>query len=202
MTTEVLNDHHEHHDHHQEIASKVTFGFWIYILTDCIMFASLFATYSVLHNNTYGSISIHDIVCLPYTLVQTLILLVSTLTNGFMFSNILKRRPGHTMFWLGVTFILGILFFAMGMHEFIDLIHKGYNWQGSAFLSSFFVLSATLYIHIIVGLLWMIILMIQLSMKNVTHTMKTRFTCFGLFWNYLNIIWVIIFTIVYLMGAI
>ncbi len=201
MTTPAFNTT-IHHIQHHDASSKVIFGFWIYILTDCILFASLFATYIVLYNNTYGGPGIAQVTSLPYGLIQTLIIIFSTLTFGFGFAAIYRGNRNQVMFWLVITFLLGLAFLGMEQQQFAHLLHQGYSWQTSAFLTVFFSLIGIYGLHILVALLWIIILMIQLSSQNLTSMMKTRLTCLSLFWNFLNIVWVFIFTIVYLMGAI
>lgn len=198
MTTQAL-DHHDHHDHHN-VDAKVTFGFWTYLMTDCIMFAAMFATYTVLRNNTYGGPGIQQITHLPFIFIQTLVLLVSAYTSGLAYVAVHRNSKAKIVFWSVVTFILGAIFTWMGFHDFARIINQGYNWQTSGFLSAYFTLIMAHTLHVIIGLLWIVILMIQLSYKDVP-VMKRRFTCLNMFWNFLNIIWLIIFTIVYLMGA-
>ncbi|MFN7097389.1 MAG: cytochrome c oxidase subunit 3 [Gammaproteobacteria bacterium] len=188
--------------HYEDSNSKVIFGFWIFILTDFILFAALFATYSVLHNNTYGGVGIKDIVDLPYSLVQSLIFVTSSLSYGLGIVAMKKNEQKSLLFWLGVTFILGLAFVSLEFNEFAKLVHAGHTWQSSAFLSSFFTLVGLQGIHVTIGLLWIVIVMIQLTMQHINPTMRTRLACLGLFWDFLNIIWIFIFSIVYLMGAI
>ncbi len=167
--------------HHEDDGSKVIFGFWIFILTSFISFATLFATYAVLHNNTYGGISAKDVVRLPYALLQSLIFLSSSFTLGLAIISFKKELHCKTMFWLGVSFVIGLIFVGLEFNEFARLIHTGSSWQTSAFLSSFFTLVGFHTVNVIVGLLWMIVLMVQFSAKGITSTMRTRFSCLGLF---------------------
>lgn len=200
MTRSVLDDHAHHHEDAPN--DKVIYGFWVYIMTDCILFASLFATYAVLHNNTYGSIGITQVARLPYVFGQTLFLLTSGFTYALALLGLHQHNVKQLRFGLLVTFLLGCGFLGLEFHEFAHLVQNGYSWQTSAFLSAFFTLVGIHGIHVLVGLAWIIILMIQLSMKGINGMMKTRFACLGLFWDFLNIMWILIFTIVYLMGAI
>ncbi len=193
---------HEHDHHEEEIASKVTFGFWIYLMTSAILFAALFATYAVLHNNTYGSVNIQQITILPCVLMQTGVLLASVFTCGISAIAFHKKSLLATQFWLFLTFILALFFVLMQWHGFVHLFKAGYTWQGSAFLSSYFTLLGMHFFNVIAGLIWIVVLMIQLAMKAPVAMMKTRLTCLGLFFSFLNIIWVAIFTIIYLLGAI
>lgn len=198
MTTHALHEH----AHHDDVPSKVIFGFWIYIMTDGILFAALFATYAVLHNNIWNGPGIQQIATLPYVLVQTLVLLTSVFTYGLASVALRGGHKNRILFWLTITFLLGLVFLGFEWQQFANLIAHGNSWQTSAFLSIFFSLVGLHGMHIVAGMLWIIILMIQLRMKNITATMQTRLACLGLFWNFLNIMWLFIFTIVYLMGAI
>jgi cytochrome o ubiquinol oxidase subunit 3 len=196
MTTHAL----DHHD--DQPNNKVIFGFWVYIMTDCILFASLFATYAVLRNNTYGGVSIIQVTHLPYVLMQSLLLITSGMTYGFSLIGMDKKSRGLILFWLGCTFLLGLGFLAIESCQFMQLIANGSTWKTSAFLSAYFSLVGIHGLHVAIGLVWIIILMMQLLMQNITPMMQTRLACLGLFWDFLNIIWVAIFTIVYLMGVI
>ena len=191
-------EHHEHHD----AGSKVIFGFWVYIMTDCILFATLFATYAVLRNNTYGAPGIQEITHLPLVLTETLLLLVSTFIYGLGSAAMHKDRLGGVMLALIITFVLGLAFADLEYHQFSALVQMGASWKASAFLSSFFGLVGLHWVHVIVGLVWMLVLMMQLCLQKLSTTMKTRLICLGMFWNFLNILWIFIFTIVYLMGVI
>lgn len=198
MTTHAVSNE----SHYEDSNSKVIFGFWIFILTDFILFAALFAAYAVLHNNTYGGLGIKDIVDLPYSLLQSLIFVSSSLSYGLGIVALKKGDQRTLMFWLGVTFLLGLTFVCLEFNEFAKLVQNGHSWQSSAFFSSFFTLVGLQGIHVTVGLLWIVIVMIQLYMQRITPMMRTRLACLGLFWDFLNIIWIFIFSIVYLMGAI
>ena len=193
--------HEEHDQHHEDPASKTLFGFWIYIMTDAILFATLFATYAVLHHNTYGGPGIGQVACLPHVFIQTLVFLVSSVTYGLSFAAFHSARKKQFMLWLGITFLLGLGFLGMQMHEFANILHSGYSWQSSAFLSTYFTLMGIFSIHVVMALVWILILALQTSMQGLSLAMKTRFTCLGFFWNFLNLMWIVTFTIVYLMGA-
>lgn len=206
MTNEILNTSqhaaHHHHHHHHDTESKVIFGFWIFVLSDAILFATLFAAYVVLQNNIFGGINITQVATLPFVLTQTLLLLTSSFTYGMGMVSLRKNCKNKMMPWLLITLVLGLIFVGMEFNQFANLINNGYSWKNSAFLSAYFSLVGLQGLHVATALLWLVILMIQLTKQNVTITMKTRFSCFGLFWDFLNIVWVFIFTIVYLMGAI
>ena len=183
-------------------ADKTIFGFWIYVMTDAIMFATLFAVYAVLHNNTFGGPGVQQVANLHHMLIQTLFLIFSAFTFGLCFSSFHRNKKVGTLFWLCISFVLGLIFLNIEFHDLSTLFSMGYTWQKSAFLSSYFALLGIHGIHIAVGLLWMFILFCQLISQGFTSTIKNRFTCLGLFWNFLNLIWLLVFSIVFLMGAI
>ena len=181
--------------------SKSSLGFWIYLMTDCILFASLFATFAVLRNSTAGGPAGHDLFGLPFVLTETLLLLTSSFTCGL---GVLAAKSGnakHVMGWFGITFLLGLAFLGLELSEFSNLAQKGNSWSKSAFLSSFFTLVGTHGLHITVGLLWMAVLMQKIIKNGLTKTIIKRLALLGLFWHFLDIVWIFIFTIVYLMGV-
>lgn len=185
----------------EEDNSKTVFGFWVYLMTDCVLFASLFAVYAVLHGNTFGGPSGRQIFSLPYVLTETLILLTSSFTCGLATLALQRRDKRQVLFWFGVTFLLGLAFLGMEVSEFRHLIIEGNSWRRSGFLSSYFVLVATHGLHITIGLLWMGVLMAQVLRKDLTAGTVRRLTLLSLFWHFLDLIWIFIFTMVYLMGA-
>jgi cytochrome o ubiquinol oxidase subunit III len=193
MTESVINYSDAHH--------RTIFGFWVYLMTDCILFATLFATYAVLHNNTYGGPSGRELFSLPFVLTETLLLLTSSFTCGLTALAARCDEKNKVIAWFGVTFLLGLSFLTMEVTEFTHLFHEGNGWQRSAFLSSFFTLVGTHGLHITAGLLWMIVLVIQMGRRGLTPTILKRQTCLRLFWHFLDVIWIFIFTFVYLMGA-
>ncbi len=194
MNTKV--DHH----HHDAEATDV-FGFFMYIMTDAILFASLFATFLVLHHpGAYGPAFKHFIE-LPYVLGETGFLLASNLVFGFAVLCLYRNKLKSLISFLIVTFILGAGFVGMEIHEFIDLAHKGYSWHTSGAASAFFALVGTHGLHVSFGLLWILVMIIQLCTLKITKETKRRMIYLGLFWNFLDIIWIFVFTIVYLMGA-
>lgn len=199
MSAQALDIHsHEHHDD----GEKDVFGFWIYIMSDCVLFAAIFAVYAVLYKNTFGGPGAGDVASLSFVLVETLLLLTSSFTYGLA---MLARHHGgkqQVIFWLGCTFILGACFLAMELYEFAHLIHEGHTWAKSAFLSAFFTLVGTHGLHVFMGLIWMAMLMVQLSQRGVTPVTSKKLTCLGLFWHFLDIVWIFVFSVVYLMGAI
>lgn len=181
--------------------SKTVFGFWVYLMTDCILFATLFATYAVLKNSTHGGPSSNDIFELPFVLTETLILLTSSFVCGLALLAARQRKLNSTILLLSITALLGAAFVSMELYEFNKLISEGHGWQHSAFLSAFFVLVATHGLHISVGLLWLFVLMGRLKLKGFTPGTLRKLTLFGLFWHFLDIVWIFIFSIVYLLGV-
>ncbi|HBC7418615.1 TPA: cytochrome o ubiquinol oxidase subunit III [Serratia marcescens] len=203
MSTETLTNHnaaHTEHGHHDAGETKV-FGFWIYLMSDCILFASLFATYAVLVNGTAGGPSGKDIFDLKFVLVETFLLLFSSITYGMAMIAMNKGKVGGVNTWLFLTFLFGLGFVAMEIYEFHHLIAEGFGPDRSAFLSSFFALVGTHGLHVTSGLIWIIVLMIQVSKFGLTATNKTRLMCLSLFWHFLDVVWICVFTVVYLLGV-
>lgn len=204
---EVHHDPHLHGDTslpdtHQDTFSKNVLGFWIYLMTDCILFATLFATYAVLHTSTFGGPSSQDLFSLPLSFAETMILLCSSVTCGFALLSALKSKTSQIIGWLAVTFLLGAFFIAIELYEFHHLISEGNSWTKSAFLSSFFTLVGTHGLHVSVGLLWMTVMIGQLLYWGVTVDTFRRLVIFSLFWHFLDLVWIFIFTFVYLIGVI
>jgi cytochrome o ubiquinol oxidase subunit III len=202
MTESVALPQKQYPDPHQDTFAKNVFGFWTYLMTDCILFATLFITYAVLHNSTFGGPTTHDLFDLSTTLAETLVLLFSSVTCGFGMLAALHNKTHRIIGWFIIAFLLGLSFVVIELTEFTHLVHEGHSWQRSAFLSSFFTLVGTHGFHVSVGLLWMIVLMVQLAVYGLTvHTFR-RLVCFSLFWHFLDLVWIFIFTFVYIMGVI
>lgn len=176
-------------------------GFWIYLMTDCVLFASLFATYAVLRDSTFGGPSGKDLFDPPFVLAETLLLLTSSFICGLM---VLAARSGarrRVIMALIATFLLGAAFLTLELTEFTQLVAEGHSWQSSAFLSAFFTLVGTHGLHISVGLIWIGVMIGQLIVRGLTAGTTRRLVLFSLFWHFLDVIWIFIFTIVYLMGV-
>ncbi len=180
---------------------KAVFGFWTYLMTDCVLFASIFAVYIVLHNNTYGGPNASQLFSLRYALTETLILLTSSFTCGLARLAAFKGAKNQVLAWFVLVFLLGGCFVGLELKEFSRLVHEGNSWQRSAFLSAFFTLVGTHGLHISIGLLWLLILFWQLLTRGVTAYTFKRLTCFSMFWHFLDVVWIFIFTLVYLNGA-
>ena len=199
MSTHALTTDHNHH--HNSDATDI-FGFWLYIMTDCILFASLFATFLVLHHPGAVGPSLKPFINLPYVLVETFFLLASNFTYCLAIFGINKNKLSIVIFWLILTFILGAGFIIMEVSEFINLSAEGYAWNISGAASAFFTLVGTHGFHVTMGLLWILVMIMQLPIFKINRDMARRMVYLGLFWNFLDIIWIFLFTIVYLMGAV
>ncbi|HQU07971.1 MAG: cytochrome o ubiquinol oxidase subunit III [Parcubacteria group bacterium 21-54-25] len=186
--------------HTHEQSDTAVFGFWIYIMSDTIIFACLFATYAVLHNNTFGGPGARELFNLPFVLTETLILLTSSFTAGLGILAAHRRNKPQVLGWFIASLVLGLSFLALEFHEFSALIHAGHGPSTSAFLSAYFVLVGTHGLHVAIGALWMVLLLVQVARKALTETNVRRLTMLSLFWHFLDVIWILIFTIVYLMA--
>ncbi|WP_345424098.1 cytochrome o ubiquinol oxidase subunit III [Halioxenophilus aromaticivorans] len=191
----------DHGDEHPDSSNITTFGFWIYLMTDCLLFASVFATYAVLFMNTAGGPSGPDIFELPYVAVETATLLVSSITYGFAMIAAHQQKRSQVLGWLMVTFALGAIFIAMEVNEFHHLISEGYGPSRSAFLSSFFALVGMRGLHVTAGLVWMVVLLLEVTKKGLPKRTVTRLSCLSLFWHFLDVVWVCVFSVVYLLGV-
>lgn len=198
MSTEVLT--HKLHAHHDTGANKV-FGFWIYLMSDCIIFGSLFATYIVMTTGTAGGPTGKDIFDLHYVLIETFLLLFSSITYGMAMIGMHKNNTRSVMTWLVLTFLLGAGFIGMEINEFHHLVNEGFGPSRSGFLTAFFSLVGTHGLHVTAGLLWMLVMMAQVLLRGLTAVNRTRLMCLSLFWHFLDIIWIWVFTVVYLTGA-
>ncbi len=189
-------------DPHQDTFSKTVLGFWLYLMTDCLIFASLFCVYAILHQNTFGGPSAKEIFSLSTAFAETMILLFSSVTCGFAMLLSLKKKKNQVITWLAISFLLGASFIGLELHEFADFVREGYSWKRSAFLSSYFGLVGTHGLHVSIGLLWMVIMIGQVLWLGINVDTFRRLVVFSLFWHFLDVVWIFIFTFVYLMGVI
>ncbi len=194
-------EHESYPDMHHDTYSKTVFGFWVYLMTDLVLFGTLFATYAVLSNSTFGGPSAKDLFYLPFTLIETLVLLFSSFTIGIAGAAAHRKEKKMCITFFAITFVLGAVFMGMMWNELSSLVRAGHGWDQSAFLSSYFTLMGTLGLHVLFGLLWMIVLLIPVWRQGISHVSLRRLTCLKMFWQFLNIIWVLIFSFVYLMGV-
>ena len=181
------------------LLSKTTIGFWVYLMTDCILFASLFATFVVLRTSTASGPSGQEIFSLPVVLAETIILLTSSFSCGIALLGIKAKNVRQVVSALTVTYALGVAFLTIEISEFAKLISEGHGPQQSAFLSGFFTLVGTHGLHIFVGLIWLLVLAGVLAKRGMTEKWIRQATLFGLFWHFLDLVWIFIFTVVYLM---
>ncbi len=179
---------------------KTILGFWVYLMTDLLTFTILFATYAVLSGNTAGGPSANELFSLPFVLIETLILLTSSFTVGLGSIAMKRLDKNQVIFWLSVTFCLGTAFLGMELYEFSKLIAEEASWQRSAFLSSFFALVGTHGLHIAIGLLWIIVSVIMVWTRGLTAFVNSKLQRLSLFWHFLDIVWIFIFTLVYLLA--
>ena len=184
--------------HEEEANDRVMFGFWVYLMTDLLMFAVLFAVYAVLNGSTVGGPSGRDLFSLPLVLQSTFALLFSSFTCGVGMIAARRGSRNQVLSWFGITFVLGLVFLGLTLKEFGTLIQEGQTWRNNAFLSSFFALVGTHALHIIFGLLWMAITLIYVMKRGLTEHMIRKLAMLSLFWHFLDIVWIFIFTIVYL----
>ncbi|MYN06829.1 cytochrome o ubiquinol oxidase subunit III [Massilia sp. FT127W] len=186
-------------EHHPENGTLL--GFWIYLMSDCLIFAVLFATYAVLGRNYAGGPTGAELFDLKLVALNTSMLLLSSITYGFAMLEAGRKRLGATMGWLIVTGLFGAAFISLELYEFVHLLHENAGPQRSAFLTSFWSLVATHGLHVTFGIVWLITLLFQLKKHGLTHENMRRLTCLSMFWHFLDVVWIGVFTFVYLMGV-
>jgi cytochrome o ubiquinol oxidase subunit 3 len=174
------------------------YGFWLFLLSDIVIFAALFATYACLSGETAGGPRGVDLFDKRHVFIETACLLVSSVTCGFGSLAVQRAERGATYLWMTVTFILGAIFLGLEVSEFSQMVAAGAGPSRSAFLSAFFVLVGTHGLHVSIGLVWLIVMLLQAGTLGFQPAVSRRFFCFGLFWHALDIVWVGVFTIVYL----
>ena len=190
----------EEYEHPDTVANQA-FGFWIYLMTDLVLFAAIFATYAVLAHSYAGGPSGKDLFDLHYTFGETMLLLFSSATYGMAVLAMYKGRKNRVLVWLAVTFVLGLGFISMEINEFYHMILDGNGPQRSGFLSAFFTLVGTHGAHVSLGLVWMAVMVVQVTSKGLTTPVQSRLMRLSMFWHFLDIVWIGVFTIVYLMGV-
>lgn len=191
--------YHLAHEPHPENGTAL--GFWLYLMSDCLIFAALFATYGVMGRNYAAGPSGADLFDLPLVALNTAFLLLSSITFGFAMLEKQKRNVKTTLLWLAVTGVLGLCFLGLELYEFSHLIHEGAGPQRSAFLSAFFTLVGTHGLHVTFGLVWLVTLMVQISQHGLIPANTRRLMCLSMFWHFLDVVWIGVFTFVYLMGV-
>ncbi|WP_308637199.1 cytochrome o ubiquinol oxidase subunit III [Paenibacillus silvisoli] len=193
--------HGDGHDGHHDLEELRKFGFWIFLITDCILFAALFAVYIVLHGSTAGGPGPKEIFEMPGVIVETFILLTSSFTSGLAVLAMNAGSRKGLIGWLIVTILLGASFIGLEVTEFVKLVHEGHTISTSAFLSGFFTLVGTHGLHVSLGICWITAVIIQLARHGITPVTKRKVQITSLYWHFLDAVWIFVFTIVYLMGV-
>jgi len=191
----------EEDDHHHGSGGGTMLGFWIYLMSDALIFATLFATYGVLSTSYAGGPAPRQIFELPLVAVNTALLLFSSITFGMGMIDMEAGRTRAVQLWLGVTALFGLGFLSIELYEFATLIHEGATPQTSAFLSAFFTLVGTHGLHVAVGLIWIAVMLVQVGQRGLSADNKRRLMCLGMFWHLLDVVWIGVFTFVYLLGV-
>jgi len=186
-------------EHHPENGTLL--GFWLYLMSDCLIFACLFAAYAVLGRNYAGGPSGAELFDLPLVALNTALLLLSSITYGFAMLEMQRKQLNRTLIWLAITGLLGACFIGLELFEFVHLIHEGAGPQRSGFLTSFFSLVGTHGLHVSFGIVWLITLMVQIRRHGFTTDNTRRLMCLSMFWHFLDVVWIGVFTFVYLMGV-
>ena len=186
-------------EHHPEHSTML--GFWLYLMSDCLIFAVLFATHGVVGRNYAAGPAPADLFDLNLIAINTAMLLFSSITYGFAMLQMERNAKMETLFWLGVTGVFGAIFLALELYEFYHLIHEGAGPTRSAFLSSFFTLVGTHGLHVTFGIIWLITLMVQVKKHGLSPENRRRLMCLSMFWHFLDVIWIGVFSFVYLLGV-
>ena len=186
-------------DHHPQQGTLL--GFWLYLMSDLLIFASLFAVYGVLGRNFAAGPTGADLFDLPLVAINTAMLLFSSITYGFAMLSMQRRHIPGVLAWLAITGLFGLAFLGIELYEFSHLIHQGAGPQRSAFLSAFFALVGTHGLHVAFGIVWLVVLMIQVQRYGLGAPNRRRLLCLSMFWHFLDVIWIGVFTFVYLMGV-
>ena len=188
----------DEHDHPE--GGSTMLGFWLYLMSDLLIFAMLFAAVGVLGGNYAAGPGPKDVFELPTVAFNTAMLLFSSITYGFAMLAMNARRARQVQGWLAVTALFGMVFVATELHEFAGMIADGATPQRSAFLSSFFTLVSTHGIHVSFGIVWIAVMLVQVQAKGLTAANRRRLMCLSMFWHFLDVVWIGVFTFVYLMG--
>ncbi len=179
----------------------VMLGFWLYLMSDCLIFACLFACYAVYGQSYAAGPSGADLFNLPLIAVSTAALLLSSITYGFAVLEMLHQRKDAVLKWLAVTGCLGLAFLGLELYEFAHMVGEGAGPDRSAFLSSFFALVGTHGLHVTFGIVWLVVLMVQVNKFGLTGDNQRRLACLSMFWHFLDLVWIGVFSFVYLIGS-
>lgn len=189
----------DEHDH--PAGSSTMLGFWLYLMSDCLIFAMLFATFGVLGGSYAAGPGPKDLFDLKLVALNTAMLLLSSITYGFAMLEMMKGRVKSTQMWLGITGLFGLAFLCIELYEFHHMIHEGAGPWRSAFLSSFFTLVGTHGLHVTFGIIWLVTLMVQVARFGLIEANQRRLMCLSMFWHFLDVVWIGVFTFVYLLGV-
>ncbi|MCE0450445.1 cytochrome o ubiquinol oxidase subunit III [Brevibacillus sp. AF8] len=201
MATNHDHGHGHDHDHHEEHEQLKVLGFWIFVVTDCVLFGTLFATYAVMMNSFAGGPTGQELFQLPGVIASTFILLTSSFTSGLAVLAMNKGNVKQLIAWLAVTGLLGLSFVVLEVTEFMHLMSEGATMATSGYWSAFYTLVGTHGLHVTLGLFWMTALMIQLKRRGISAVTRRKITNFSLYWHFLDVVWIFLFTVVYLMGV-
>ncbi|SEH76813.1 cytochrome o ubiquinol oxidase subunit III [Tardiphaga sp. OK245] len=189
----------DEHDH--PAGSSTMLGFWLYLMSDCLIFAMLFATFGVLGGSYAAGPGPKDLFDLKLVALNTAMLLFSSITYGFAMLEMIKGKVKSTQMWLGITGLFGLAFLCIELYEFHHMIHEGAGPWRSAFLSSFFTLVGTHGLHVTFGIIWLVTLMVQVARFGLIEANQRRLMCLSMFWHFLDVVWIGVFTFVYLLGV-
>ncbi|MFT4265772.1 MAG: cytochrome o ubiquinol oxidase subunit III [Xenophilus sp.] len=192
-------EYHLAHEPHPENGTAL--GFWMYLMSDCLIFAALFATFGVFSRSYAGGPTGGELFDLKLVAINTAFLLLSSITFGFAMLQKQQGKVGGTLGWLVVTLAFGLCFLGLELYEFHHLIHEGNGPWRSAFLSAFFTLVGTHGLHVTFGSIWLVVLMVQTAKHGLIHENQRRLMCLSMFWHFLDVVWIGVFTFVYLMGV-
>lgn len=192
--------HGESHGFNDIVSSRLL-GFWVYIMSDCILFATLFTTYAVLGHNYAGGPTPKQIYNLGEVIAETALILTSTFTMGLSVLLMFRGKRGQMLWWLAVTVALGAAVVVLQIIDFAGMVHAGAGPDRSAFLSSYYALVGTHAAHIVIGVLWMVIMFFKIAAQGFTKENSSRVMLMSMFWYFITIVWICVFTIVYLMGV-
>ncbi|MCX7318566.1 MAG: cytochrome o ubiquinol oxidase subunit III [Hyphomicrobiales bacterium] len=190
----------DEHDHPP--GQSTMLGFWLYLMSDCLIFAMLFATFGVLGTSYAAGPGPKDLFDLKLVALNTAMLLFSSITYGFAMLEMMKGKKNTTLLWLAITGLFGFAFLCIELYEFHHMIHEGAGWWRSAFLSSFFTLVGTHGLHVTFGIIWLVVLMVQVAKFGLIEANQRRLMCLSMFWHFLDVVWIGVFTFVYLMGVV
>ena len=186
-------------EHHPQNGTLL--GFWLYLMSDLLIFACLFAVYGVLGRSFAAGPTGADLFDLPLVALNTAMLLFSSITYGFAMLAMQRRHVAGVLAWLAVTGLFGLAFLGIELYEFSHLVHQGAGPQRSAFLSAFFALVGTHGLHVAFGIVWLVVLMVQVQRFGLHRANQRRLWCLSMFWHFLDVVWIGVFTFVYLMGV-